>query len=726
MQAVGVTPPVFNMRSLVAARAEAYPAQDMFQSLLQQRIISRGYARSNSSSGPLSLAALKKQVSQARPASSSSASSRLFAKMPKFTVHTASSKGSRDPLPLHITEKLSNRTAKSQGRDKSSTSTEKRDFPSRNLKTDRRSRTLALLRASSDAGQYFGAVVPPVPTQMPPALKGLIEFLNQQPGQALQISQDQIPNVKAFLLKAGLPAEQVEKLFNSPNFETKGLTAADLKSAWLEASQISREQGLAAEMMAQGTPATAASTAKLASEMPAALKDLMSFLNQQPGQNLKVPPERLPEVERFLLKAGISPEQLQRLLSSPRFQEQGLTASDVQSAWQNSIQSSLKQTQMSMGLGPTISDITKQSDYQQMWEELTLPPQSLADLRLELQQLGVSPEAVAKLNEQNFPQGVPLTRVWQLIQQISKHPSAEAAGGKALPQSPLLFHGAEDVEKWRQFLVQAGMNEELAYTLVSGSSPTTREELRTGLLKMAPPEVQLEGQEAPKPLYLPQSVRVRALPMWQQQPNMGQGGSSDSGNWTQNFNFSSQPQEVNLAGTTDLNNFLALLTGNTNLNTEQFASPEVTGSPTSTVNALLTPEARAALWSQVQNGIMGNLRPGMNQVTLTLNPPDMGKLHLSLNVRGEMVEVSAVASHAAVAEAGAAGVQQLAQALNQQGLTLTQFQFHHQDEAPGQSNLAFFQNSGGQREAGKKDPDRWEQPANPRRPRWGKGIDCFA
>jgi flagellar hook-length control protein FliK len=106
----------------------------------------------------------------------------------------------------------------------------------------------------------------------------------------------------------------------------------------------------------------------------------------------------------------------------------------------------------------------------------------------------------------------------------------------------------------------------------------------------------------------------------------------------------------------------------------------------------------------------------------------MGKLHLTLNVKGEMVEVTAITSHPAVAEAGTAGVQQLAQALNQQGLILTQFQFHHQDEAAkGQTQFAFSQTSGDQRQTGKKDDtDKWEQPTTPRRRRSTGGIDCFA
>ena len=106
----------------------------------------------------------------------------------------------------------------------------------------------------------------------------------------------------------------------------------------------------------------------------------------------------------------------------------------------------------------------------------------------------------------------------------------------------------------------------------------------------------------------------------------------------------------------------------------------------------------------------------------------MGKLNLTLNVKGETVEVTAITTHSAVAEAATAGVQQLAQALSQQGLTLTQFQFHHQDEAAkGQTQFAFSQNSGDQKQTGKKDSDRWERPPTPRRQHdAGGGIDCFA
>jgi len=752
MQAIGIGTPVLNLKSQAPARAQGYPAQDQFQSILQQRILSRGFAKGKSSTISPNLTGLKAQLSQAQPVSSDSATSRLFAKMPKFSIRTATKNDSWDPIPLHLTEKLIARTSQAQNQTQSANSSGTVDFSAKSGKTDQRSRALALLQGNPRSAQYAAAVVPAPLTEMPAALKGLMELLNQQPGQTLKISPDQVPQVKDFLIKAGLPQEQVNRLLNSPDLATKGLTATDLQAAWQEASQNSQMQSLAAQMaqgtqaattspgkltsqVAQGTQATTSSAAKLAAEMPPALKGLVEFLNQQPGQNLKVPQDRLPEMERYLLKAGITPEQVQNLLNSPRFQEQGLTAADVQSAWQNSFQGSLQQAQASLGLG-SLQDLTSQSEYRQMWEKLTLPPQALGDLRLELQQLGVTPETVANLNTQNYPQGITLKQVWDIIQQVSNPAAATSAstaqaGGNtsnASPPSPLLLNGGKEVEKWRQLLVQAGMDPEVAQTLASGPNPVNREELRTSLLEMAPPATNPQEAVSAKPLYLPKSLRVQPLP-FMQQSGAGQGGSGDGGQWTQDFTLSSQVQQTNPAAPAaapDLNNFLALLSGGAPVQADQTLSGEAVTGNSPAVNSLLTPEAREALWSQVQTGIMGHLRPGNNQITLTLNPPEMGKLQLSLNVRGDTVEVAAVASQAAVAEAGAAGVQQLSQALQQQGLTLVQFQFHHQDQAPSQSNLAFFQNSGSQRQAGKKDPDRWEQPANPRRPRWGRSVDCFA
>jgi flagellar hook-length control protein FliK len=827
MQASGVGLPLLDLKSLAPGRAQGYPDQDQFQSLLQQRMVSRGWSGGKSSSKSLDQSVLKAQLRQARPASSSSSQASGRTKMiDRFPVSIPKKTNYRKPEG--IPWKFMERKDKSLDSEQPSSLTKPGDSSSNSWRPDPRSKALRL---------------------------------------------------------------------------------------------------------SQGTSKTAAAVAQPNSqiEMPPALKKLQDLLNQQPNQTLKVPPNRIPEVEAFLLNAGLPAQQVENLLTSPRFLEQGLSAGDIQSAWQKAVQNTLLEAQASSGLEaqgnnlPTpaplnpLQNLTSQPEYQRLWENLTLPPQALADLRLELQQLGMPPEALTKLNQENYPQGIPLTQVWQLIQQIPK--SGAAAGldqAKVDAQaSPALLSGDKVLEKWRQLLVQAGMDPDLAQTLVSGPTPTNREELQLGLLQMAPPAEPSGQLEAPKPLYLPQSVRFRAIPrlqqsdlvegdnaaagkltknatiplqpsqvqpsqageaelpggpevnkflasllagnryqeespaaapaaadadapapaaaasltpeardvLWpqvkdailshlrsgesqinvdlnppelgklhlalnvkgemvevtavpsqptmaegaapgvqqlaqalnqqgltlsqfqfqnqegapvqpvlasfpnpgEQQSDFGQWGSGADGNGAKNFPFASQTQGVNLSGAADLNNFLALLNGGTPLNGDLPGAAGVPGEGSQGVHALLTPEARESLWSQVQTGVLGHLRPGENQVTLTLSPPEMGKLHLTLNLKGETVQVTAVASHQAVAEAGAAGMQQLAEALNQQGLTLTQFQFQHQDEAAkGQTQYAFSQNSGEQRQAGsKEDTDQREQPA-PRQRRGNRGIDCFA
>jgi hypothetical protein len=695
MQAAGVTPPILNLKSLSPGRAQGYPDQDRFKSLLQERMLSRRC--SSSSSRATDRASLQSRLSQARPASSSSTSTVLNDRSRWSAIRSS------------MTQAAQNRESK--------------------LRTDARSAAAKLARKSSKDTSVAAVAQPN--TEMPAALKRLLEFLNQQPGQTLKVSQDQIQELKDYLQQAGLPAAQVDRLLNSDNFQTKGLTAQDVQAAWQEVCQNSSQQALTAQISQATTAQLAKATINL--DMPPTLKALTDFINQQPGQALKVPPDRLPQVQDFLLKAGIPPEQVENLLNSPQVQEQGLTAANVQSAWQKGIQNSLKQALADSGSQlNSVQNLTNQSDYQSLWQNLTLPPQALGDLRLELQKLGVPAESLTGLNQQNFPNGISLTQVWEFIQQSAKSSAAATANGAAkasnvLDSTPLL-EGGKDLEKWRQLLTQAGMDPELAQTLTSGLTPTNRGELRATLVQMAPSSASQE-QEVPKPLYLPTSLRVRQVPLLQQN-DAGQGQGSGNGNLGQNLGLPPQAQTANLAGTANLNNFMAFLNNNGVLQADQAGATGATGEmvPTS-ANSYLTPEVREALWAQVQSGVLGNLRPGENQITLTLDPPDLGKLDLTLNLKGTMVEVTAITSHSAVADAATAGVQQLAQALNQQGLILTQFQFHHQDESQGQSTLNFSQNSGDQRQADKKDPDKWERPATPRR-QWAggtaRGIDCFA
>ena len=102
----------------------------------------------------------------------------------------------------------------------------------------------------------------------------------------------------------------------------------------------------------------------------------------------------------------------------------------------------------------------------------------------------------------------------------------------------------------------------------------------------------------------------------------------------------------------------------------------------STVWGPFSPDIQEPLWAQLQSGVVSNLSQGENQVTISLNPPDMGQIQLSLQLNGQDLAVTAVATRPEVAAMANQGMPQLAEALAQQGLVLTQFQVHVQGQ-PG-------------------------------------------
>jgi hypothetical protein len=103
----------------------------------------------------------------------------------------------------------------------------------------------------------------------------------------------------------------------------------------------------------------------------------------------------------------------------------------------------------------------------------------------------------------------------------------------------------------------------------------------------------------------------------------------------------------------------------------------------------LTPETRESLWGQLQAGIISNLNPGESQVSLSLNPPELGQIQLTLRLSGQELAVTAVATRPEVAELASQGVQHLLQALAQQGLVLANFQVLLHDQAPAPATPVF-------------------------------------
>ena len=220
MQASGVGLPLLDLKSLAPGRAQGYPDQDQFQSLLQQRMVSRGWTGGKSSAKSLDQAVLKAQLRQARPASSSSPTATDRTKLiDRFPVSIPKKTNYRKPEG--IPWKFMERKDKIQNQEQPSTLTKPGDSSSNIWRPDPRSKAIRL--SQGDSKTAAAVAQPNTQVEMPPALKKLQELLNQQPGQTLKVPPDRIPEVEAFLLNAGLPPQQVESLLTSPRFLEQGL-----------------------------------------------------------------------------------------------------------------------------------------------------------------------------------------------------------------------------------------------------------------------------------------------------------------------------------------------------------------------------------------------------------------------------------------------------------------------------------------------------------------------
>ena len=455
--------------------------------------------------------------------------------------------------------------------------------------------------------------------------------------------------------------------------------------------------------------------------MPQALQDLITFLQSQPDGTLKISPEQIRAVAAYLVSAGLPSEEVERLIASPDFAAKGLSAADLQAAWQRTqtqtqkpagesvakSSTGSKSSEAGLNLPPEAQKIVQDPDYKSRWERLTLPASMLPTLRLALARLGVTPQVLAQLEDESQGKGIPLSRVWQVLQGGQGKGSLPVAGASSTPASGENFSAAalqkeqpaslEEMAGWRQILLKAGLEPEEVEKLLGQESPGSQEDLKTTLLALAPPDEQPSVLSHPKPLYLPQNLRLSPF-FWQGQAHGDQ--SQLSGNGNENQQYVTADLAAANGEAFGLPAFAAeLLTFNPNV--------AGTGAPLSSTSPAwhsFAPEVRAALWGQLQSGIISNLQPGESQVSLKLNPPDLGQIQLTLNLSGQELAVTAVASRPEVAEMATQGVQQLLQALAQQGLVLTHFQVRLQEQPGVLSSSLLAGNKEKNSESGEKFP----------------------
>jgi flagellar hook-length control protein FliK len=447
---------------------------------------------------------------------------------------------------------------------------------------------------------------------------------------------------------------------------------------------------------------------------PPALRDLIAFLQSFPGRSLKISPEQAPAVASYLKSAGLPQGEVDRLLTPASNQEITLNAADLQPAWQQAAwsgqakapvsgESTAPATAANRPAGTTnqaanqsreAQEIQQTPGYRAVWERLTFPQRMVPTVRLALARLGASPQALAQLDDKGQGQGILLTRVWQILQSIKDGVNAgggtsdQTGGTAAANASQVAVLGQQKVmgaemEEWQQMLLKAGLPSEVVEKVLGQKSVGTQEQLKDSLLAAAPEEQPAPTLSGPKPLYQPQNFQMRPF-FWQSQLGGDQPQLNGEGSDAKGQNLSAQlaapsppaPATPTMAENFGLSAFAAEFQGLTQGATGTAAPLSEAGSTW----PLLPPEVRESLWTQLQAGITTNLSQGENQVTLNLNPPELGQIQLTLNLNGQDLSVTAVATRSEAAQLASLGMPQLVQAMAQQGLVLSDFQVRLQDQ----------------------------------------------
>jgi flagellar hook-length control protein FliK len=480
----------------------------------------------------------------------------------------------------------------------------------------------------------------------------------------------------------------------------------------------------------------------LAGERPPPLfQELLALVQAQADGALKISPDQAPALADLLRSVGLPQEEVDRLVAAATSPEKGLTAADLTAAWERlQAQAAAPKTLevspqkgMAEGSHPTQKanptqgdgDIRRTSDYRDLWDRLAVPPEKIPALRLALARLGGTPEELAKLEEETPGAGISLSRAWQVLRASLRSPVTEQAGspsqtdpGELFSQSAILADkpvSREQWAEWQQLLIKAGLPPELVSNLVGQAAPATHQELKTALLSLAPPE-ETTVLSAPKPLYLPENLRQQPFFFQSRSQDEHQqflgNGAGEQQPWGSMESAATMPSAATGDGA-GLGAFFPEL---------QMFSQGGGGAAAALSSLepgwrLFSPQVRESLWSQIQSGITANLTPGESQVSLNLNPPELGQIQLNLRLVGQELAVVAVASRPEVAELATQGVQQLLQSLAQQGLLLTQFQVRLQDQPVTQAGPGFA----GSRE---KSGDSGEKFPPPSRRRSGE-VDRF-
>lgn len=513
------------------------------------------------------------------------------------------------------------------------------------------------------------------------------DSLARQRGGEAVIPPELLPELARRLTAAGAPASRVRQFLSQPEVQEQGLSLAALREFL---------RGLAG---GQGDKIASGTTEAADARKEAVLSELLELMAASPGGGLKVPSERRPEAQLLLESAGLTPEQAAKLLWHPGAAETGLSPEQVRSQW-------LKARNPELTEKPTPGPGATET-WRQLWERLRLPAEAWPELKTALKHLGIPPEQLARL-EEGAPEGLPLAQIWRVLKdQEGQRAAGETPEELARELADRLDPSPQAAaQTWAGLLRQAGLSEEMVATLWGGTSPGSAEDLKARLLKLAPEPAPPPAQETPKPLYLPARLRLSPLPRQFE----GDERPAHQGSGSPGFPEPQAPSSL----PSGQEGAYALVAQEY----QSGASPVIgsAGSP-----ALMTPASRQAVWSQIENAVLQHLQPGRTQVSLTLTPPELGRVELTLTLQGERLLVQALVSRPEVAQLAQTQVEHLVQALTRQGLILSQFQVHVPPASPPLVAAA----TAGDR-PGFKRPEEGPSDHGTSRQRKTQGVDFFA
>jgi flagellar hook-length control protein FliK len=566
----------------------------------------------------------------------------------------------------------------------------------------------------------------------------------------LSLEASDLTKVLDLLSRAGLGQEQLNSLAAQTPQKNGGFDLQDLLARAQE-SLTGKSLPSEGSTTKDGSSSTAGATANAKS----------GFANEQ-GKTFKLPAEQASKWQELFVKAGMSSEKAQNIFGSTETQSKGISLTEL-----NTMLGGKK-----AGFGQEASS-GQQIDGLQ-WQGLALSSADLPKLTVMLGKAGVSTEAMKSLTERNQSPTAPirLQEVWTVLknqlqqsaatQTVQSSPNQtnpnQANPNQANPNQTVqnqITH--EDLAAWKDMFVKAGLNDKQATELVQTLSPGSADKFLQGLVNLAPSDSNPKiVTTSPKPeFFISQNMAVQTPTQGTNlNSNLNNGGSSPeqknlssgggpatravnkqengpSQSSTNNSSYLSvtqggkpnanqltsdlimeQENELPKAGgaTGTLHELENMPFPGTAANPPGLTAPSQSFNNTSVTGGYSRIDTWGQFQSQLKDGLLQNLKPGESQLSLNLNPPELGNLQLQLSLKDNVLQATIMTANKSVAQAVTEHLTELQQALTQQGINVEQIQVQL-SSSQFKEELAFNRGPSGEGQgSNKKGKANWMSP----------------